>query len=228
MKNTYKIIFLLILLILLSTYTPKDLNSLPENNSNFFKIKNIQVTNANFINKNIIIKKLDNIYTKNILTINKKDIENPLKDIDFLEKIQVKKKYPDTIFIKVFETFPIAIITKKEKKYYLDSSSNLIIYNKDLKFYDVLPNIFGKNVENYFADFLKKLEENNFPYKEIKNYYYFEVGRWNLQLSDDRIIKLPDSKIISAIKKSIQLLNDKEFKNYNIIDLRIHDKIIVE
>ena len=83
-------------------------------------------------------------------------------------------------------------------------------------------------MENYFADFLKKLEENNFPYKEIKNYYYFEVGRWNLQLSDDRIIKLPDSKIISAIKKSIQLLNDKEFKNYNIIDLRIHDKIIVE
>ena len=228
MKNTYKIIFLLILLILLSTYTPKGLNSLSENNSNFFKIKNIQVTNTNLINKNIIIKKLDNIYTKNILTINKKDIENPLKDIDFLEKIQVKKKYPDTIFIKVFETFPIAITTKKEKKYYLDSSSNLIIYNKDLNFYDVLPNIFGKNVENYFADFLKKLEENNFPYKEIKNYYYFEVGRWNLQLSDDRIIKLPDSKIISAIKKSIQLLNDKEFKNYNIIDLRIHDKIIVE
>ena len=228
MKNTYKIIFLLILLILLSTYTPKGLNSLSENNSNFFKIKNIQVTNTNLINKNIIIKKLDNIYTKNILTINKKDIENPLKDIDFLEKIQVKKKYPDTIFIKVFETFPIAITTKKEKKYYLDSSSNLIIYNKDLNFYEVLPNIFGKNVENYFADFLKKLEENNFPYKEIKNYYYFEVGRWNLQLSDDRIIKLPYSKIISAIKKSIQLLNDKEFKNYNIIDLRIHDKIIVE
>ena len=228
MKNTYKIIFLLILLILLSTYTPKGLNSLSENNLNFFKIKNIQVTNTNLINKNIIIKKLDNIYTKNILTINKKDIENPLKDIDFLEKIQVKKKYPDTIFIKVFETFPIAITTKKEKKYYLDSSSNLIIYNKDLNFYEVLPNIFGKNVENYFADFLKKLEENNFPYKEIKNYYYFEVGRWNLQLSDDRIIKLPDSKIISAIKKSIQLLNDKEFKNYNIIDLRIHDKIIVE
>ena len=228
MKNTYKIIFLLILLILLSTYTPKGLNSLSENNSNFFKIKNIQVTNTNLINKNIIIKKLDNIYTKNILTINKKDIENPLKDIDFLEKIQVKKKYPDPIFIKVFETFPIAITTKKEKKYYLDSSSNLIIYNKDLNFYEVLPNIFGKNVENYFADFLKKLEENNFPYKEIKNYYYFEVGRWNLQLSDDRIIKLPDSKIISAIKKSIQLLNDKEFKNYNIIDLRIHDKIIVE
>ena len=156
MKNTYKIIFLLILLILLSTYTPKGLNSLSENNSNFFKIKNIQVTNTNLINKNIIIKKLDNIYTKNILTINKKDIENPLKDIDFLEKIQVKKKYPDTIFIKVFETFPIAITTKKEKKYYLDSSSNLIIYNKDLNFYEVLPNIFGKNVENYFADFLKK------------------------------------------------------------------------
>jgi len=228
MKSIYKIIFFIILLILLTTYTPKNLNSLFKNNTTFFKIKNIEVTNTNLINKDTITKKLDKIYKKNILKIKKKDIENPLKDIDFLEKIQVKKKYPDTISIKVFETFPIAIITKKEKKYYLDSTSNLIVYSKDLNYYKKLPNIFGKDVENYFSDFLKKLKNNNFPYKKVKNYYYYEVGRWDLQLLDDKIIKFPDSKIITTIKKSIDLLNDNEFKNYNVIDLRIHDKIIVE
>jgi len=228
MKSIYKIIFFIILLILLTTYTPKNLNSLFKNNTTFFKIKNIEVTNTNLINKDTITKKLDKIYKKNILKIKKKDIENPLKDIDFLEKIQVKKKYPDTISIKVFETFPIAIITKKEKKYYLDSTSNLIVYSKDLNYYKKLPNIFGKDVENYFSDFLNKLKNNDFPYKEIKNYYYYEVGRWDLQLSDDKVIKFPDSKTVVAIKKSIELLNDNEFKNYNVIDLRIHDKIIVE
>mgnify|MGYP000296550106 FL=1 len=228
MKSIYKIIFFIILLILLTTYTPKNLNSLFKNNTTFFKIKNIEVTNTNLINKDTITKKLDKIYKKNILKIKKKDIENPLKDIDFLEKIQVKKKYPDTISIKVFETFPIAIITKKEKKYYLDSTSNLIVYSKDLNYYKKLPNIFGKDVENYFSEFLKKLKNNNFPYKKVKNYYYYEVGRWDLQLLDDKIIKFPDSKIITTIKKSIDLLNDNEFKNYNVIDLRIHDKIIVE
>ncbi len=228
MKSVYKIIFLVILLILLTTYTPNNLNLLFENNTTFFKIKKIEVRNTNLINKDAIIEKLDKVYKKNIFKIKKKDIENPLKDINFLEKIQVKKKYPDTIFIKVFETFPIAIITKKEKRYYLDSSSNLIVYNKDLNYHEKLPNIFGKDVENYFSDFFKKLKNNNFPYKKVKNYYYYEVGRWDLQLLDDKIIKFPDSKIITTIKKSIDLLNDNEFKNYNVIDLRIHDKIIVE
>ncbi len=228
MKNIYKIIFLIILLILLTTYNPANLNLQNKNDITFFKIKNIEVINSNLINKDIITSKLDKIIHKNILTINKKDIEDPLANIDFLEKIQVKKKYPDTISIKVFETFPIAIIIKKEKKYFLDSSSNLVIYNKNLSQHEVLPNIFGKNVEKYFADFLKKLKDNNFPYKQIKNYYYFEIGRWDIQLLDDKIIKLPSNKIITAIKKTNELLSNKEFENYNVIDLRINDKIIVE
>ena len=228
MKNIYKIIFLIILLILLTTYNPTNLNLQNKNDTTFFKIKNIEVINSNLINKDIITSKLDKIIHKNILTINKKDIEDPLANIDFLEKIQVKKKYPDTISIKVFETFPIAIIIKKEKKYFLDSSSNLVIYNKNLSQHEVLPNIFGKNVEKYFADFLKKLKDNNFPYKQIKNYYYFEIGRWDIQLLDDKIIKLPNNKIITAIKKTNELLSNKEFENYNVIDLRINDKIIVE
>ena len=228
MKKTYKILFLIILFIILTTYTPNNFNLLSKTDTTFFKIKKIEVINTRLINKDIITKKLNKIYKKNIFAINKKDIENPLIGINFLEKVQVKKKYPDTILIKVFETFPIAIITKKEKKYYLDSSSNLVVYSEDLNYYEILPNIFGKKAENYFSDFLNKLKDNNFPYKEIKNYYYFEVSRWYLQILDDKIIKFPDDKIIAAIKKSIEILNDKEFENYKVIDLRIHDKIIVE
>ena len=156
MKNTYKIIFLLTSLILLSTYTPNNFDELTKNNNTFFKIKNIEIINNNLVSKSIILQKLEKIYDKNILTIKKSGIERPLRNIDFLEKIQVKKKYPDTISIKVFETFPIATLIKENKKYYLDNSSNLIVYNKDLNYYEILPNIFGKDAENYFADFLKK------------------------------------------------------------------------
>ena len=38
----------------------------------------------------------------------------------------------------------------------------------------------------------------------------------------------PILNINDAIKKSIVLLDDKDFKNYNIIDLRVDGKIIVE
>ena len=43
------------------------------------------------VEKKKIIQKLDKIYNKNIFLIKKKDIEKPLKEIDFLERIEVKK-----------------------------------------------------------------------------------------------------------------------------------------
>ncbi len=58
--------------------------------------------------------------------------------------------------------------------------------------------------------------------------YYFQIGRWDLQLLNDKIIKFPHKVTDKIIKKSIDLLNRKDFENYNIIDLRVDGKIIVE
>ena len=73
-----------------------------------------------------------------------------------------------------------------------------------------------------------QLENKNIPSKESKNFYYFQNGRWDLQLLNNKIIKIPHNNTENAIKKSIELLDRKDFKNYNIIDLRIDGKIIVE
>ena len=54
------------------------------------------------------------------------------------------------------------------------------------------------------------------------------MGRWDLQLSDDKIIKFPKDKTAHAIQESVKLLDSKNFKDYNIIDLRIYGKLIVE
>ena len=43
-----------------------------------------------------------------------------------------------------------------------------------------------------------------------------------------QIIKFPANKVPEAIQRSVELLARKDFKNYNIIDLRIHGKIVVE
>ena len=159
--------------------------------------------------------------------VQKKDIEVPLNKIGFLEKIEVKRKYPDTIIVKIFETKPIAILFKNKVKYLLDSSSNLISLEDDKKF-NQLPSVFGKEAENNFIYFLNQLKNNNFPNEEVKNFYYFQIGRWDLQLANNKIIKFPENNIDDAIQKSIELLEREDFKNYNIIDLRVDGKIIVE
>ena len=226
MKKLYRIILLLLIFSFLTTYSPKEINVLP-NKSFFFKIENIEIINNYLISTNTIDEKMNKIYGKNILFIKRKDIQSLLSSIDFLKKIEVRKKYPDTIIIKVYETELVAILFKKDKKYLLDSSSNLIPFNTN-DLLKNLPSVFGEGAEKNFINFLKKLEKNNFATKRIKNFYYFQIGRWDIQLLNDQKIKLPSNKTTEAIQQIIELLDREDFKKYKVIDLRINDKIIVE
>ena len=227
MKKFYRIFLLLIIFIFLSTYSPNKFDLTLENNSDFFKINKIVILNNLLVKKNNIKEKLGQIYNKNIFLIERKDIEESLKEIDFLKKVEVKKKYPNTIIVKIFETKPVGVLFKDKDKYILDSSSNLISFDDDLNF-DQLPSVFGDDAENNFINFLNQLKINNFPRKKIKKFYYFKIGRWDLQLANNKTIKFPYNVTNDIIKKSVELLDRKDFQNYNIIDLRVDGKIIVE
>ena len=227
MKKLYRIIILLIAFTFLTTYSPNEFNVFPKKKNLFFKIQNIKIANNHLIDESEIIEKLTGIYEKNILFIERNDIERPLKSIGFLEKIEVKKKYPNTIIINIYETKPVAILFKENSKYLLDSSSNLMTFNKSMPFGD-LPSIFGEGAEKDFINFFNKLSSSGFSTKAVKNFYYFQIGRWDLQLLNNKIIKFPLNKTAEAIQQSVKLLDRKDFGNYNIIDLRIQGKIIVE
>ena len=121
----------------------------------------------------------------------------------------------------------MAILFKKKTKYILDSSSNLIAFNNDINL-DGLPNVFGENAQNNFLIFLDLLLKNNFPSEKVKNFYFFQIGRWDIQLINNKVIKFPYNNAEKAIIKSVKLLDRKDFENYNIIDLRVESKIIVE
>ena len=227
MKKLYKIILLLTILIFLTTYSPNKVTFFNKNNNFFFKIQNIEITNNNKINKTDIINKLNHIYNKNILFISNNDISEPLKTVNYLEKIEVKKKYPDTIVIRIYETKPVGILFKNNTKYIIDTVSNLITFNDNLV-NNNFPNIFGKDAERDFINFFEQLKNNKFPRKEVKNYYYFQVDRWDVKLTNNQIIKFPSKKRKEAIQQSVKLLNHEDFENYKVIDLRIHGKIVVE
>ena len=66
---------------------------------------------------------------------------------DFIESFQMKKKYPNTLKIKINEKKPIAILINKKKKYYLSEKIDLIKF-RNIKKYGDLPYIFG-NINDF-------------------------------------------------------------------------------
>ena len=92
----------------------------------------------------------------------------------------------------------------------------------------MLPTIYGVNGEKFFKDFYNKLKRNNFNLEMIKNYYFFQINRWDLILNNGLLIKFPAKELDEAIILAKKLIKDSNFKNIEIIDLRIKGRIITQ
>jgi len=226
MKKFIKLILLFIILTLLTTYTSKTIKD-ALNQSKFFEIKKIEILKNNLITKNVIYNKLNEIKGRNIFLIKNSDIEKLLIEINFFYKVKIRKKYPNTIILNIFETKPLAILIKKKKKYLIDNKSNLIDLNKNINTTD-LPTVFGESAEMYFLNFYDDLKKNDFLTDKIQNFYYFQIGRWDIQLLNGQLIKFPSINIVESIRQIVKLLNRKDMKKYNVIDIRIKNKVVVE
>ena len=228
MKKIYKIFYLSVLLIFLTTYSPKDIDlNLSNNKTGFFKIKNIEIINNNLVKENKIKSYLKKLYGKNIFFVDIESFKKTLQNIDLIDKVEFKKKYPNTIKVKIYEENAIAILNKKGKNFIIMSSSKIIPENETLTFSE-LPSVFGNDSEKYLPDFLNILNAKKFPVEKIKTYYFFQIGRWDIQLTNEQIIKLPYENLGESINQLIKLLKRKDFIKYKVIDLRISGKIITE
>ena len=61
----------------------------------------------------------------------------------------------------------------------------------------------------------------------IKSFYFFESGRWDLILHDDKVIKLPITNYLFSLKNFMLSKTNSNFNNYKIFDYRIKDQLIL-
>ena len=80
-----------------------------------FNVNEIIIENNILINDKDIKELLSSIYNKNLIFLDNKEIEDALLQNSFIETFNIKKKYPNTLKIKIFEKKPIAILFKKTK-----------------------------------------------------------------------------------------------------------------
>ena len=90
-----------------------------------------------------------------------------------------------------------------------------------------LPFIFGNfSIENFFR--LKKaVDESNFEYTEIKNFFFFKSGRWDIETNSGLLIKLPQKNIKKSLQLMISFLEKENDKKISEIDLRQNNQIII-
>ena len=129
------------------------------------------------------------------------------------------------LVVTVYEKEIIAVINYKKNKFYLTKKGEEIKFFKNKKLED-LPNIFGKQ-ENFLKIYVS-LNSLNFPISKIKSFYYFDIGRWDIMLKNNRIIKLPVNNFIESLTNFIEIEKKINFEKYTIFDYRIKNQLILK
>ena len=190
-----------------------------------FDLKTIEIEN-NFLLKDKDIKNLlISFYNKNLIFLDNNEVKKALMQNSLIESFNIKKKYPSTLKIKIFEKKPIAVLFNKKNKFYLSEKIDLIEFKK-LPNYQTLPYILGNKDD--FKIFYNNLKKMNFPLDIIKKYTFFETNRWDLETKNKEIIKLPSRNYSKSLENFLNLKSKNDFKEYKLFDYRINNQLILK
>ena len=221
MSKFTKIFSLVLIFFFFSTYSPSDNDN---DRSLIFPIKKIIIEGNNIVNKNTLLRKLQNIYGKSLFFLNTNQIKDAIFNINFISTVKIKKIYPNVIKLIISEKKPIAIFINKKNKFYILEKKGLLkyIYLED---YKDLPNVF--NFDKSFYALYRSLNKVNFPVNEIRSYYYFKINRWDIILKSNKVIKLPAKNYIKSLENFMSLVTKSNFDTYNNFDYRIKNQLII-
>ena len=196
----------------------------------YFNIQNISIIGTTNSNHNKIEELIDKS-SSNLLSLNLHDTVITIESLDWIKKINIKKRYPNTLLISVIENEPFAYFLKEQKIFLIDSDGDKIIEKNDLENLDKYLILSGidseirisnlvQNIIIFYPDILSSIKEIEF----------IEKRRWNIILKNNLKIKFPENNIRESFLNLKQLIKDEQILNSNIIevDLRLIDRAIIK
>ena len=221
--NRKKIYFYLFAFLFISTIFNDNISN---NLKNTFKIREVKIENTKKEIHDAITSNTSFLLGKNIFFINNDFLLKKLDKLNFIESLNIEKKYPSTIIIKTKETSLIAITYLDQNKYFVGQNGNFILA-KQISNQKKLPTIFGKFNPDDYIFLQRELLNQRIDLNEIIRYYFHKNKRWDLYFKNNIIIQLPNENISKAINlfKEFKLKNN--INSNTIIDLRIQNRLIL-
>ena len=218
-KKNKKIIFYFFLLAIVSS-----IHNIELNNLKFKNIQNIKISGLSETNNSILFKEIKNLNLGNIFFINKNQINKVIESNSLIEKYEVIKKYPHTIKILIKKTNFFAKINNDGQTFLIGSNRKLTV---DKSQNNKLPYIFGKpNIDQIFK-FKTIIDKSKFSYSQIEKLYFFPSNRWDLKLKNNILIKFPENLKKETLDNIYKFLENYNLNNISIIDARINNQIIL-
>ena len=221
--NKKKIYFYLVSFLFITTiFNDNFLNNL----KSIFEIKEVKINNTKKEINNTILSSTNFLLGKNIFFVNKNLLLERFDKLNFIETINIKKKYPSILNVQTEETSLIAITYLNQKKYFVGQNGNFI-RAKNISNEKKLPTIFGKFNPDDFIFLQKELSNQKIDLNKIIKYYFHKNKRWDLYFTNNVLIQLPNKNISEAIFLFKKFKINNNISSNTIVDLRIQNRLIL-
>jgi cell division protein FtsQ len=213
----------LALLVFLTTFNPE----LPLVKLGFFIIKTVNVSGSKNTDSEKIKKQFNFLVNTSILSIDHKKIDELVSQNEWINFINLNKKFPSTVQVQIVEHEPFVVWKKGNsnliitKQFTLVEKFNLTSYSNQIQAKGNL------NVQD-FKNLYIALNNNNFDLSNVVSFDFINSERWDLFLKGNKKIMLGrydyNQQIANLNKILIQLKDEK----ITYIDLRLKNKIFVK
>ena len=187
-------------------------------------IKNFELEKGALIGKN-----LDNI---DLLPLVQNLIDKIKSQLNWIDKITIKRLMPDILNIEVEEYKPFAIWINNEKKFIIDKEGNSIPFLEEYEQSEEFKNMIilsGNGANENAKSLFNILVINSEISQDIYSANWVGNRRWDIRFFDGLLVKLPEIEISNAWNDLIKIYsaskNDKAIKS---IDLRVSGKIYLQ
>ena len=214
------ILIYVLFLVILSTTSEKFIEKKKNYSS---KINQINIKGLSNTETKKISNDLNYLFYKNILLIDKDEIQKVINKYNIIEEYSVKKIYPSTININIQPTN--YVVRLSNNKHLIGSNGKLI---EDKKNTIILPYMFGQFNSENFLKFQKNIIQSKFTLTKFKTLYFFPSNRWDILTHDNILIKLPTNNISESLDLAYKVLSSNDFKNKKFIDLRLNNYLIIK
>ncbi len=236
---TYICIFLFLIIFSFLLYFNKNnliqtsKNIIQSFSENFqYKFTKFDISGLEKIELKFVEDKLQNYIGSSIFLLPLEQINDSIKENNWVKEIYLNTNYKDTLFIRIEEYKPKGIYFFNEKYFVFDENGKIIdqIYISDFTNQSLL--IFKGNSSNLKANsIINILKNNDFKKKyKIENLEFVNKRRWDINLYSDVKLLLSEEDPNKSIQNFIKIqnkLSETDINNIKTYDLRNLKKTIL-
>jgi cell division protein FtsQ len=154
-----------------------------------------------------------------------------LAKIPWIERVEVERRLPDTIFVRLYERRALALWQRDGRMVVIDDDGHVLTDRpQDLSRFHNLPLVVGAGAEREARALVIALREQPALAERVAAGIWVGARRWDLRLDNGVTVRLPETGVVPALARLAAAQTRSPFLDRDVVavDLRQTDRLIVQ